>query len=206
MTKTKTILLLFLFSITIGYSQYDWTKGELILKNGDTLRGLINLPMISKNLIVMNGKEKVKYRIDKKSKKQKYGEDQVQKIIFNISDTEIAYYEYIQISKNKKGIFKIICSGKANLYGRKVSMTSSSSTGYNGIVGTTQTYSLNEFYITRKNEETASPLITVRISYSFKKRAMEYFSDCPKVVYKLEQKIYKKESIKEVIDEYNNCK
>lgn len=206
------ITLFFCLLTFVSYGQYNWTKGELVLKNGDTLKGQIKLPIISKNLITINGKEKVKYRKNRKSKNIKYDENQVMKVIFRNSDTEIAFFEYIQTSKNKKGLFKIISSGKASLYARSVSITNSTPmymAGPNGGTWNQWNYSFNdfnEFYVLKENEKIASPLITARISRSFKKRAMEYFSDCSSVVSKLDEKIYIKDDIKEVVDEYNACK
>ena len=205
------ITLISLLLTAISYGQYDWTKGELVLKNGDTLKGQIKLPMISKNLIAINGKEKVKYRKNRKSKKTKYDENQVRKVIFRNSDTEVAYFEFIQTSENKKGLFKVISSGKATLYARSVSITNSAPMymgGPNGGTWNHWNYSFsdfNEFYVLKEDEKIASPLITARISRSFKKRAMEYFSDCPNLVSKLDEKIYVKDDIKEVVDEYNEC-
>jgi hypothetical protein len=63
----------------------------------------------------------------------------------------------------------------------------------------------NEFYVLKEEEKIASPLITARISRSFKKRAMEYFSDCPNLVSKLDEGIYVKDDVKDVVDEYNQC-
>jgi hypothetical protein len=205
------ITLISLFLTAISYGQYDWTKGELVLKSGDTLKGQIKLPMISKNLIAFNGKEKVKYRKNRKSKKTKYDETQVKKVIFRNSDTEVAYFEFIQTSEKKKGLFKIISSGKATLYARSVSITNSTPMymgGPNGGTWNHWNYSFsdfNEFYVLKEDEKLASPLITARISRSFKKRAIEYFSDCPNLVSKLEKKIYVKDDIKDVVDEYNEC-
>ncbi|MDC0177379.1 hypothetical protein OAJ14_04435 [Polaribacter sp.] len=110
--RIKITLLFCLLTISLTYGQYDWTKGKLVLKNGDTLKGQIKLPMISKNLVAFNGKEKVKYRKNRKSKKIKYDETKVEKVIFRNSDIEIAFFEYIQTSKKKKGLFKVISSGK----------------------------------------------------------------------------------------------
>ena len=206
------ITLFFCILTFISYGQYDWTKGALVLNNGDTLKGQIKLPMISKNIIAINGKEKVKYRKDRKSKKVKYDESQVMKVIFKNSDTEIAFFEYIQTSKKKKSLFKVISSGTATLYARSVSITNSTPmymAGPNGGTWNHWNYSFNdfnEFYVLKENENIASPLITARMSRSFKKRAMEYFSDCSSVVSKLNEKIYIKDDIKEVVDEYNECK
>lgn len=205
------ITLISLLLTAISYGQYDWTKGELVLKNGDTLKGQIKLPMISKNLIAINGKENVKYRKNRKSKKVKYDETKVKKVIFRNSDTEVAFFEYIQTSKNKKGLFKVISSGKATLYARSVSITSSTPmymAGPNGGTWNHWNYSFNdfnEFYVLKENEKIALPLVTARVSRSFKKRAMEYFSDCSSVVKKLDKRIYIKNDIKEVVEEYNNC-
>lgn len=205
------ITLISLLLTAISYGQYDWTKGELVLKNGDTLKGQIKLPMISKNLIPINGKENVKYRKNRKSKKVKYDETKVKKVIFRNSDTEVAFFEYIQTSKNKKGLFKVISSGKATLYAKSVSITSSTPmymAGPNGGTWNHWNYSFNdfnEFYVLKENKKIALPLVTARVSRSFKKRAMEYFSDCSSVVKKLDKRIYIKNDIKEVVDEYNNC-
>lgn len=196
-------LSLFILLSSVCYSQYNWTNGQLVLNNGETLNGQIKIPMVSKNLIAFNGKEKVSYRINRKSKKVKYGAEQVKMLIFKNSDSETAYFEYIPILENKKGLFQVITSGKASLYARSVSVTSAS-----GPAGGFQVYSFNnfnEFYVIRDGEELASPMITARISRSFKKRAMEYFSDCSALVAKLENKTYQKEDIKEVMEEYNRC-
>ncbi len=200
--KYKFLLFLFL-SASLSYGQYRWTNGQLVLKNGEILVGQIKLPMISKNLIAFNGKEKVKYRKKRKSKINKFDETQVKSVIFRRSDSEITYFEYIPISDNKKGLFQVITSGKATLYARSVSVTSASAPA-----GGFQVYSFNnfnEFYVLREGEELASPMITARLSRSFKKRAMDYFSDCSGLVAKLESKSFNKEDIKKVVEEYNNC-
>src|SRR5690606_15019144 len=206
-------LLVVIASTSFAHCQYDWSKGELVLKNGTSLNGLIKLPTVSKDLIAINGREKVRFKTNKKSKTEKYDETQVKQIIFRPSDTETAYFEYVPISKNKHGIFKVITRGNATLYGKTVSTTSSAPMYMGGPTGgvhpTHYMYSFNdynEFYVMRENEAIASPLITVRISRSFKNRAIEYFADCPAIVSKLEEKEYRKEDIKEMIEDYNKCR
>lgn len=200
----KQICIFFFLSIPIlCNAQYSWTNGQLVLNNGETLNGQIKIPMVSKNLIAFNGKEKVSYRTNRKSKKIKYGAEEVKMILFKNSIAGTAYFEYIPISENKKGLFQVIAKGKATLNARSVSVTSAS-----GPAGGFQMYSFNnfnEFYVIREGEKLALPMITARPSRSFRKRAMEYFSDCPRVVLKLESRIYKKEDIKSVVEEYNEC-
>lgn len=205
-----TLIVLINFTLTVSYGQYDWTHGTLVFKNGDTIRGEIKLPMISKDIVAFNGEEKIKFRRDRESEKIKYDESQIDKVIFKNSDTEVAFFEYVKLSENKKGLFKIITKGKATLYARSVSI--SSGTYINGVAmggGSgmwSYSYSdFNEFYILRENEIIASPLITARISRSFKKRAVDYFNDCPTLVSKLEESTLRKEDIREVVSFYNKC-
>jgi len=203
-----TLLLLINLIVTLSYGQYDWTEGILVLKNGDTLAGQIQLPMISKDLIAFNGEEKVKYRKDRKSDKVKYDESQVSKVIFKNSDTEIAYFEYVKLSEKEKGLFKIIIKGKVTLYARSVSMSSANYMNTGGIGFSMWSYSyydFNEFYVLKENETIALPLITARISRSFKKRAIEYFYDCPVLISKLEDSTFKKEDVREIVSFYNKC-
>lgn len=96
---------IFLFMAISSYSQYDWTEGKLILKNGDTLKGQMKLPIISKNLVAINGKEKVRYRKHRKAKKEKFDETRVEELIFKNSDFETGYFRHIQTSENKKRSF-----------------------------------------------------------------------------------------------------
>lgn len=210
--KYYLTLLFVIVSTSLAHCQYDWSQGELVLKNGTSLKGLIKLPTVSKDLIAINGKEKVKFKATKKAKTEKYDETQVKLIIFRPSDTETAYFEYVPISKKKYGIFKIITKGEATLYGKAVSTTSSTPMYMGGPMNVHPTqvlYSFNnfdEYYVKRENEEIASPLITVRISRSFKNRSIEYFADCPAIVSKLEEKEYRKEDIKDMVEDYNACK
>jgi hypothetical protein len=212
--KLKLTTVFCLLSMVLTYGQYSWTVGELHLTNGKTLIGEIKLPMSGTDLIAKNAKENVRFRKDKKAKTEKFGHEQVKQVVFKNPDSETSYFEYIQISKKKKGLFNVISTGKAKLYGRKVSVSTAMPMMHGGggaAPATTWTHwnysfsNFNEFYVLRENEEIASPLITAQVSKSFKKRAMEYFSDCPTLVAKLDNKDYVKDDVKEVVDEYNKC-
>lgn len=210
--KIKILILTCLLITTLSKAQQTWTKGQLVLKNGKTLTGLIKLPNISGSLVSLNGAQKVRFQKDKKSKKTKYGPDQVEKLIFKNSDTEIAYYEYVKTSKNRKELFKVIISGKATLYARKVNVSAPpvmmNTAGPNGVTFQHWNYSFssfNEFFVIKEGEKKATPMIKSGIPSSFKKRASKYFSDCPSVVEKLKNRTYKRRDIKDVVYEYNSC-
>ncbi|SFU54050.1 hypothetical protein SAMN05216480_106145 [Pustulibacterium marinum] len=123
--------------------------------------------MISKNYIAYNAKDKVRFRKDKKSKKVKYNENEVSKVIIRILDLKPYLYKYVQVSKKRKELFYIMTSGKVTLYGRDVqtSRPNESNVGPNYLSA-----SEHEFYVLREGEPIASPLVTARISRSFKVR------------------------------------
>ncbi|WP_324027692.1 hypothetical protein QSV08_07015 [Maribacter sp. BPC-D8] len=197
---TRNIVLTFFFFINtfISFSQYTWTNGEVILKNGKTITGEVKIPVVSKDLVHFNGKSKVRVKNNINGDKSVFNEDQVELIKFIYSEKEIAYFKYIPVSTKKKEIFCIVTTGAVTLYGRSVGMTSTRP-------GTITFHNLNEFYAQRANEDIATPLLTARPSKSFKNRATEYLSDCPTLVSKLKNKILKKENIIAVVEEYNSC-
>jgi hypothetical protein len=213
--KNKITILLCFFTVSISFGQYDWSEGAIVFKDGDTLKGQIKILMISHSVITFNKHEKVQYRSNEKSKKSKYDETQVKKVLFTNSDTAVTYFEYVQISKNKKGLFRAISPGKATLYARNVRILNSAPryTGNpNGGAWVNSSFSsngikaFNEFYVRKKGEKIASPLINAGTFQSFRQRAMEYFYDCPILADKIDRKIYGIHNVKAVVDEYNQCR
>ncbi len=68
---------------------------------------------------------------------------------------------------------------------------------------THHTYSNNNYYVAKKNEEIA---VSLESGKKFKKTASKYFSDCPDLVAKIQSKEYKKRDIVEIVKFYNeNC-
>ena len=197
--KQQYILLFFFLTITpFCFSQYDWTEGEIVLKSGESVKGLVKIPIISKNFVSFNGKSKVKLKDRATGKKTKFEEHQIKLIKFEYSDSKIAIYEYVAVSKTKKEIFCKLSNGNTILYGRIVGVSTSNPGGMSS-------FGLNEFYIKRSNEHIATPLITARPSTSFRKRAMKYFNDCPPLVKQLKERVLTKKDIIEVVEQYNNC-
>lgn len=67
-----------------------------------------------------------------------------------------------------------------------------------------QSYNIVDYYVKRSNQQTASHLASNELfSKNFKKAATEYFSDCPPLVAKLENKEFNKKDIKEIVTFYN---
>lgn len=196
---------LFLFISCHSFAQRGWNDGEIHLKNGETKTGLVKIGMISKDLLAIGlGDKVVRFKPAKKGKKRKYREPEVDYVILNgTRGNTNGRYEYVLVSDNKKELFRVISTGKVILYHRFVSMTSGSG-GANGMMSSS-TYEVDEYYALRESETIASPLITGRISKSFRKKAIAYFSDCPSLVAKLENKTYRKRDVEKAAKEYNRC-
>ena len=129
MTK-NIILIISILSFSLSYGQYNWTPGKVILKNGDTLKGLLKIPMTSGSLLSFS-KNKLEYKKDKKGKRNKFDNTQVDKILFyGISNPNLGYYEYVPLTRKKMALFKLIRNGKVKLYVRTIKITVS--TGFEG--------------------------------------------------------------------------
>src|SRR5690606_40101541 len=81
----KIILIISILICSLSYGQYDWTSGKLILKNGESLKGLIKIPQVTHGLLSFP-KNKLEYKKDKKGKKKKFDETQVDKVFFATFD------------------------------------------------------------------------------------------------------------------------
>lgn len=193
-----TLLFLVFISCNV-FAQTGWIDGEIALKDGDTQLGMLKIKLVSKDLIALGDDDTVKFKPAKKGKKKKYSQSEIDHIILE----GFGYYEYVKVGENRFDLFKVVTTGRAILYHRNVSMTSSSGNA-NGVVMSSR-YFEDEYYVQREDETIASPLITGRISKSFRHRAANYFSDCPKLVAKLENKTYRKRDIEDVVQAYNTC-
>ena len=211
--KIKYCLLFFLIITTATHCQYKFTRAKLILKNGDTLIGYAKIPRLSKDLSAINFIKKVRYRKFRKSKKSiKYDEKDLEKIIFKNKKSEVSHYTYLKVSKKKYSLFKVVVSGKATLFQRDVRISNNeidlSTLGNKNDIHSPYKEPFlifKEYYVLRQNEKIGSPLITTGISRSFRKRAIEYFFDCPKVIKKLKNRTYKKKNVRDLVTAYNKC-
>lgn len=204
--KLRSIItgVLLIFSISNSVAQDGWIEGEIFLKNGESKAGLIKLGKVSKDLIAIGGDNIVKYKPAKKGKKKKYREPEIDHIILDEAGGGYnGYYEYVAVSESKRQLFRAVLTGNVILYHRFVNMTSSSAGG--GGMMMSSTYNVDEYYVLREGGTIAMPLITGRISKSFRHRASNFFSDCPIVVAKLQNKSYRKRDIEKVVAAYNNC-
>jgi hypothetical protein len=223
------ILIISILSFSYSYGQYNWNTGKLILKNGDTLKGLMKIPM-SSGYPDLIGKTKLEYKINKKGKKKKFDKNQVDKVYFGTSNPNLGYYEYVPLTRKKMALFKLIRNGKVKLYTRTIKIRENPGIQDNGnsfnLNTTRKVNKIKEYYMIRENENVATRVFqksdglpvgydilstdynTNSIFYkenirTFKNYVKEYFSDCADVISFIDNDLYEDFDIAQIIDDYN---
>lgn len=191
----------------------SWNKGFIITFGGDTLRG------------------KIKKREDYSTKGGwfsgpqilfAYPDEHEDKIPFSsfttlcIPDDSAEFTKYITIPKDtndqfERKIYRVIRDGKCMLLFDEVAGQSSFSPVSAlpiaaGPVGITAYIADDRYFIYYKGK-----LTKMReegwfaMSPAFKKKRREIFSDCPNLVDKIENKTYKADNLREIVEEFNQC-
>ncbi len=208
----KKLLLLVVFFISISINAQK-QKATIILNDRTVKIGLAKIREMSSS---------VKYRKEKKGKKEIIKFNDIKSITIEEYDGEITYEikhkkndfyidddDYVTSEQNSKPIYipyllEVIIKGKVNLYLKENTHTNM---GANGMMtGTSTSYT---YYVSREDSDIVTVIAylnTLNIGKSFKKIAMKYFNDCPELVEKIKIKEFKKRHIKEVIKFYNQCK
>ena len=175
------------------------SRAEMVLKNGDTLVGLVK---------ITNGK--VKFRSSKEVRPDLYLFEAIKQITIH-ENSEPKVYQNIPI-KNLKApnLLLLEVSGKVNLYtDHSFGYMATGPSGVGSPGGTSfgggQFYSVNHYYLKRHNEETAFHIGSDQLfSTNFKKAASDYFSDCLVLKQKIEAKEFKKRDLVEIVNFYNS--
>jgi hypothetical protein len=180
-------LTLFIF-FGIGYSNAQTKSVEVILKSGDTLKGIGKLKETF-----------VKYKKQKKSESKKI---EFSKIRYMTTTWRKGYKQTHRFlrEKNRGEILPLqeVVKGKVSLY-----LTSTKVIGQNGIAQV-----FRDYYVKRVNEKEVTHIMsTALISGKFRKTTKKYFSDCPKLVDAIESRKFRKKDIVTVVKLYNKgCK
>lgn len=204
----KNILLLFVIfsSIQFSHAQYDsWSKAEVYFIDGTVKAGEAKLPIGGAGG-PFYANDKLRFRIADRKPVKLMEAKKIEKVILKVSYTEKVNGKRIKknreativtINKNKKktkkGFAELIVDGKVKLLKRKVNYTSNNRISL-----------ITESLLVR-NDEVPIPFNYAELK-SFRKRAMEFFSDCSSLVSKIENKIFKREELIAIVNYYNdNC-
>ncbi|TDS18600.1 hypothetical protein DFQ03_0306 [Maribacter caenipelagi] len=196
MKKTILLVLICCFvgsSITIAQSD----TATLYFKNGNKLQGLAKL---------VNG-DQVKFKKFKGDKSQKYHFENLEQVVIN-DRVEPTTYIYLETSDGYFNVVRELEIGAVNLYVLE-------QTGYSApmFVGGTNGqmnmmhgnyYDIKNLYVTKGVKGEVTHLGSNQLfSKNFKNAASDYFSDCPELVAKIQNKEYKKKHIRDIVNFYN---
>ncbi|MEH6538142.1 MAG: hypothetical protein V7719_17205 [Psychroserpens sp.] len=205
MTRSLIILIL-MFSSIIASAQYDdWSAGEVYLKDGKVLMGLVRFPYVENNM-PFSGKERLRYKTERNKPSKKIKAKDVDKVLLKVVYSEKVKGKrikkerdaiFIAISRNKKntkfGFAELVVDGPLKLVRRAVSNNS----------GNRMELITESLFV--KDEGMAIPFNYAEIK-SFKKRAKAYFEDCPVLVSKIDNDQFNRKNLIEIAQFYNaNC-
>lgn len=144
--------------------------------------------------------EKIYFRVDLKTEKSEWKFDMVKGLIFS-GYGFIEKYEYVKPDKYSNPIImEVIEEGSVNLY-KKSSYDLKVGIGvYNYGIGPNAGYGYSgSYYVKKSSEQNATEL-----TFSFKSRSLRYFSDCQMLIEKIKKKVFKVNTIPEMIYFYND--
>ncbi len=205
----KLLYISFLFIFSISFAQHSWMNGTIYFKDGSEQTGQIKIPHYNKNIFSFNGKERIRFRKDRKSEKFKFGPDVVEKIVFGDHST----YVYLETTY-KTSLFKeVIVEGRAKLYSRKAEISNGGGNHHHGHggfgstvhwdAGTSSTFT--DYFILLDSADKAVHYIGNRGDRFFRNKSKELFENCQELVSDLKNKRYGKSDIFAVVEIYNEC-
>lgn len=195
MKKTSLLVLVCCFVGSIAFAQRD--AATLYFKNGKQLTGLAKL---------VNG-DQVKFKKSKGDKAEKYHFENLEQVVINDRE-EPSTYIYLETRDGYYNVVRELEIGSVNLYVLE-------QTGYSSpmFVGGTNGqmnmmpgnyYDIKNLYVTKGiNGEVTHLGSNQLFSKNFKNAASDYFSDCPELVAKIQNKEYKKKHVKDIVNFYN---
>lgn len=205
-----SFLILSISLLFMSYSQEDgWHKGRIKLKSGAKREGLVKVSKYGSA-----NKAIIKFKQYKKAQEEQFTHVLVDTLyLIDSKNNEETKFKFVELFKDKIYLMKIVSEGKATIYGRQkqVTLWAMGTPGYGPPITTFlvpfSVGKYNEFFAIRDGEEFPSAIITVDLKKGFKKKASEYFKDCPSLVEKIMKKEFKKKDIEKVGEYYNSkCK
>ena len=191
LVTTITCLVILISSLTTAQK----TKAELIFKDGTRLEGLGRLT---------NDKQ-IRYRksVDHKKKTFSFAEVDTLKLL---ADGRLQLWVQVRVkNKYEPKILELTVVGKNVFCYEESQMVYRTSNTVNNGMGIGDFATETFIYLRKPGEAMAIPIITNDFIFrSFRKRASEYFADCPELADKIRKRELRKREIKEIIEFYNN--
>jgi len=189
-----------------GSFSNKWFEGKLILKNRDTLVGVVKFESGTKDMFGMKGiggNRKVFFKENRDDKKKiKYKRDKVESFVVTNNSGELVKFTYVKTSKNGALLVQVLTEGKVSLYLKKTLDQTMYDAHQTNMVFYNEK---NLYYVKKQNEDYVSNEFFDNAFKSFSKTASNYFSDCESLVQKIDDKVYRSDDLFEIIQVYNAC-
>lgn len=204
----KVIVLITILCFWSANAQFEWTPAKVILKGGESFRGLVRFPKHFGNIITI-GSSKFKYRKNRKSKVEKLGHETVEEVVFGDEDFTTVHFKYVPVSKNRFILMEEIINGKVSLYARTLLKTKTEFRWerHEEWLGTeddrTIYYDDVDYYLMRPLEDTATKITNELTNSMFRRIMKKYFEDCEKIVGYLEDELYDGNELLQLVEDYN---
>lgn len=195
--------LLLIYNLSV---QAQMQKATLFFKDGTELYGLAR--------ITSSGK-KIKFKKNNEAKSVTYSSKEIESIALlvkkngnstNKANLQNAHYFYKNIEgKRTELLLELIVKGKVNLFrDLKIVGGGINTMGPQGPM-MMRSYTISSYYASREDSRTVIHLGDKGDLFgkNFKKAASEYFKDCPELVKKIQNNVFKKNDIVDVVKFYN---
>lgn len=160
-----------------------------------------------KGLAKLIGGDQVKFKKAKGQKAEKFHFSELQKVVI-YENEEPSTYIYIETREGRFNVVKELEIGAVNLYvleqkGYSPPMQMAGANGHMNMTGG-NFYDIKNLYVKRgENGELTHLGSNQLFSKNFKKAASDYFSNCPKLVNKIQNRDFKKKHVKDIVHYYN---
>ncbi|MBF4473790.1 hypothetical protein [Flavobacterium sp. HJJ] len=192
----KLVFLFFILKLNFGYSQMK--PATIFFDDNTSILGLGEIK-----------KDKIYFKVDEKDEASEWNYDMATSLVFSgygFSEK----YEYVKIGKNATPqLIQVADEGNITLY-KQIKVT-------NSILDVMQ----NGYYLNNGQRMGGNNLLESEVKYIYyvkkkgddfamlfpshsKEKMLAYFSDCPALKKKIEQKVFTKKNIEEMIEYYNN--
>ncbi|MEO1030810.1 MAG: hypothetical protein AAFX55_05370 [Bacteroidota bacterium] len=198
----KITVILTLLCLWSSNAQFEWTPAKVILKTGESFRGLVKFPKHLSGIVTI-GSSKFKFKKNRKSKVKKLGHDTVYEVIFGDEDFTTVHFKYVPVRKNRFILMEEIIYGRVSLFARTIHRAETEHSPIDSEFDRTVYNDVTDYYFLRDTENTAIHITDVPTNSMFIRVAKKYFADCEKIVGYLEDELYTLNDLVELVEDYN---
>ena len=181
--------ILFSIILFISINIYGQKNVTLFFRNGDSLKVISHLN---------SGDTRINYKVNEGSKKIKVDYKKIKKAVKYYKSFKTTYTFKIKQNYSIPVLLEQVTSGKIYLY--KLDFTRNSNLG-----GMTMSSNNSEYYVCKDDEDVVTRFNAsgIFIENGFRKKSNIVFKDCPYIIEKINNKMWKMKDIPKIVDYYN---